>query len=174
MADKGADSFVRACAAVLPHLPGWRAEMIGADRFTPDSPNTPFLGALRPEAAAAGITLRGYQPHGEVMAAMNRAAIAVVPSRWEEPFGLAALEALVSGAALLCSRRGGLPEVAGDACLYIDPERPADIAAALSALANDPARRESLARAGWVRARLFSADEAVASYRAVRSELLKP
>ncbi|HEY0419009.1 MAG TPA: glycosyltransferase, partial [Acetobacteraceae bacterium] len=30
VADKGADSFVRACALALPRLPGWRAEMIGA------------------------------------------------------------------------------------------------------------------------------------------------
>lgn len=172
VADKGADSFVRACAAVLPGLPGWRAEMIGADRFSPDSPDTPFLEALRPEAAAAGVVLRGYQPHGEVMAAMNRAAIVVVPSRWEEPFGLAALEALASGAALVCSRRGGLPEVADAAAVYVDPERPGDIAEAIGGLAGDPARREALARAGWARARLFSADEAVAAFRALRAELL--
>ncbi len=42
VADKGADAFVEACAAVLPQLPGWRAEMVGADRFSADSPPTPF------------------------------------------------------------------------------------------------------------------------------------
>ena len=36
-------------------LPGWRAEMIGADRFRADSPETPFIRALRPRAAAAGV-----------------------------------------------------------------------------------------------------------------------
>ncbi|WP_264716474.1 glycosyltransferase, partial [Limobrevibacterium gyesilva] len=41
VSDKGADSFVAACARALPALPGWRAEMIGADRFGPDSPETP-------------------------------------------------------------------------------------------------------------------------------------
>ena len=43
--DKGADTFVAACARALPQLPGWSAEMIGADRFGPDSPETPFLRA---------------------------------------------------------------------------------------------------------------------------------
>ena len=35
VADKGADAFVEACAAVLPQLPGWRAEMVGAPRSGP-------------------------------------------------------------------------------------------------------------------------------------------
>ena len=52
---------------------------------------------------------------------MARAAIVVVPSRWSEPFGLTALEALACGAALLCSPRGGLPEVYGQAAQRIDP-----------------------------------------------------
>ena len=71
----------------------------------------------------------GYRDHPEVLAAMARAAIVVVPSRWAEPFGLVALEALASGAALICSPRGGLPEVAGDAAVYADPDQPTEIAA---------------------------------------------
>ena len=41
VADKGADAFVRAFDAVRAHLPGWRAVLIGADRFFPGSPDTP-------------------------------------------------------------------------------------------------------------------------------------
>ena len=59
--------------------------MIGADRFAPDSPETGFIRALRPEAEAAGVAMLGYRPHGDVLAAMARAAIVVVPSRWPEP-----------------------------------------------------------------------------------------
>ena len=110
VADKGADAFVDACAHVLPRLPGWRAEMIGADRFSPDSPDTPFLTALRPRAAAAGVAMRGHLPHADVLAAMQRAAIVCVPSRWAEPFGLAALEAMACGAALVCSPAAACPK----------------------------------------------------------------
>lgn len=174
VADKGADLFVEACAAALPHLPGWRAEMIGADRFGPDSPETPFLRALRPRAAAAGVVLRGYRPHDAVMAAMARAAIVAVPSRWEEPFGLAALEAMACGAALVCSPRGGLPEVAGDAALYADPARPGALADALLALARDPALRAALGEAGRARARAFCAPRAARALLALRGEILGP
>ena len=64
---------------------------------------------------------------------MARAAIVVVPSRWQEPFGLTALEALACGAALICSRRGGLPEIGGDVAVYADPDDPRALADAIRA-----------------------------------------
>ena len=137
--DKGADSFVAACARALPLLPGWRAEMIGADRFRADSPDTPFLRGLRTVAEAADIAMLGYRPHADVLAAMVRAAIVVVPSRWPEPFGLTALEALACGATLLYAPNGGLPEVAGDAGIAIDAENIEGMATALVQAAANPA-----------------------------------
>jgi glycosyltransferase involved in cell wall biosynthesis len=155
VADKGADGFVAACALALPDLPGWRAEMIGGDRFGPDNPETSFLHALRPRAAAAGVAMLGYRPHAEVLAAMARAAIVVVPSRWPEPFGLTALEAMACGAALLCSNRGGLAEVTGEAAVPVDPDATGAFAAAIVAVASDPARQAALGCAGLARAKAF-------------------
>jgi UDP-glucose:(glucosyl)LPS alpha-1,2-glucosyltransferase len=155
VADKAPDAFVAACAAVLPDLPGWRAEIIGADRFSFDIPDTGFVEMVRAAAEAAGVLMLGYRDHPAVLMAMARAAIVVVPSRWPEPFGLVALEALASGAGLICSPRGGLPEVAGDAGLYANPDNPADIADAIRMLALDDARRAALGAAGRERARQF-------------------
>ena len=172
VADKGADVFVEACARALPTLPGWRAEMIGADRFSPDSPDTPFVRALRPAAAAAGVTLAGYRPQAEVLAAMAQAAVVAVPSRWQEPFGLTALEAMACGAALVTSPRGGLPEVAGDVALYADPDAPGALAAALCALAEDLPGRAARGMAGIVRAAGFGAPAARARLADIRADLL--
>ncbi len=171
VSDKGADVFIDACAAALPRLPGWRAEMIGADRFRADSPETPYVRGLRPRAAAAGVTMRGHLPNAEVVAAMRRAAIVVVPSRWAEPFGLVALEAMAAGAALVCSGRGGLREVGGDAAAYAEPTGAA-MAAAVLALAGDEGRRAALAAAGRARAEEFGAPEAAARLLAFRASVL--
>lgn len=160
VADKGADSFVAACARALPSLPGWRAEMIGADRFQADAPETPFLATLRPAAKAAGVTLAGYQPHEAVLAAMSRAAIVVVPSRWHEPFGLTALEAMASGAALVASERGGLGALTRGAAVTIDPDDTDELATVLRRLAADPAERARLSAAGLARAASFGLTEA--------------
>ena len=172
VADKGADVFVDACAAALPHLPGWRAAMIGADRFRPDSPETPFMEALRPRAAAAGVDMEGHQPNAAVVEAMRRAAVVVVPSRWAEPFGLVALEAMANGAALVCSPTGGLPEVAGDTALYADPAQPGAVADAILLLARDGERRAVLAAAARTRAEGFGAPAAAQRLLAFRRAAL--
>ncbi|GAN79948.1 glycosyltransferase family 4 protein [Acidocella aminolytica] len=153
--DKAPDVFIAACVAALPDLPGWRAEMIGGDSFGPNSPQTGFFLTQQAAAAAAGIGFRGPRPHDEVLAAMNEAAIVVVPSRWAEPFGLTALEALACGAALITTGQGGLSEVAGPAALYIAPDDVDALATALRTLVADAPRRAALAAAGRQRAREF-------------------
>jgi UDP-glucose:(glucosyl)LPS alpha-1,2-glucosyltransferase len=172
VADKGADVFVRACARALPALPGWRAEILGADRFGASSPETSFLAALRPQAAAAGVAMTGWRPHTDVVAAMARAAIVVMPSRWPEPFGLTALEAMACGAALVCSARGGLPEVVGNAAVIIDPDDADSLAAAIVALAGDAARRVALGVAGRARARAFDVTIAATALDTLRRKTL--
>lgn len=170
--EKGTDSFVAGCAQALRELPGWRAEIIGADRFAATSPETPFTRAVAVAARDSGVRLLGYRPHDQVLEAMVRAAIVVVPSRWQEPFGLTALEAMACGAALVCSPRGALPEIAGDAALYADPDDPAAMAHAIIALARDGERRAALAAAGRERARRFDLPTAANRLHAVRRWLL--
>ncbi len=169
VADKGADAFVRACGAVLPRLPGWRAVMIGADRFWAGAEVTVFEQGLAAAVAAAGVERLGYLPHDAVLAAMARAAIVVVPSRWAEPFGLTALEAMASGAALICSDRGGLPEVAGAAAVYAGADEPGALEAAILRVAGDGALRERMVAAGLARARLFDAGVARERLAALRA-----
>jgi UDP-glucose:(glucosyl)LPS alpha-1,2-glucosyltransferase len=172
VADKAPDVFVSACAAALPHLPGWSAQIIGADRFSFDSPDTTFVQMVRAAAEGANVRMLGYRDHPEVLAAMARAAIVVVPSRWPEPFGLVALEALGSGAALVCSGRGGLREVAGDAAAYADPDDTAAITAAIRMLASDEPRRAALAEAGRRRAVQFAVPAVAARLAALRMEVI--
>lgn len=153
--EKAPDAFVAACAAALPFLDDWAAEIIGADRFALDSPDTDFVQTVRAAADAAGVRMLGYRDHPDVLNAMAKAAIVVVPSRWQEPFGLVALEALACGAALICAPNGGLPEVAGEAAIYASPDNPAEIAEAIKILARDHARRGALSSAGRERAKQF-------------------
>ncbi|MCQ8278552.1 glycosyltransferase family 4 protein [Acetobacteraceae bacterium KSS8] len=170
VADKGADCFVRAMETLLPDLPNWRAEMIGADRFRADAPRTPFEDAVLPRAEAAGIVLHGHKPHAAVLEAMARAAIVVVPSRWPEPFGLVALEAMASGAALVCSGRGGLGALVGSAALLADPEPAGPLEEAIRTLAGDSRLRNRLGKAGLKRASAFDLPQARARLARLRGE----
>ena len=52
----------------------------------------------------------GQIPHNKVLDYLSKSEIAVIPSRWEEPFGRTALEASSRGCATIISNTGGLPE----------------------------------------------------------------
>jgi glycosyltransferase involved in cell wall biosynthesis len=94
----------------------------------------------------------------------------VYPSLYEG-FGLPVVEAMACGTPVITSNRASLPEVAGDAALLIDPTRPDDLAAAMSALMSNAALHDELRRKGLARAEEFTweavARKTVEVYRAV-------
>ena len=170
--EKGASTFVAACAQALPSLPGWRAEVIGARRLRPGADRDGYAAGVRQAAQAAGVHASGHQPHGAVLHAMSRAAIVAVPSVWPEPFGLTALEAMAGGAVLVCSAQGNLPALVGDAAVLVPPGDAAALAAALMALAEDAPRRAALGRAGVARAAGFDVTIAAEALDRVRAGIL--
>jgi glycosyltransferase involved in cell wall biosynthesis len=79
----------------------------------------------------------------------------VFPSLWEG-FGWPPLEAMASGTPVVCSRRGALDEVVGDAAVIVNPEEPESIAAGIISALNDEHLRQSLIQKGLQRAKLFT------------------
>ncbi len=145
-------------------LPGWRLAIAGGD---PDG----LLVGVRSEK----VEIRGQVSHAEAMALLRQAEIAAVPSVWDDPCPRAAIEALANGCALLTSRRGGLPEIAGDAGFYVDPGDPAAFVAALRRLALDDELRRGLQAAGRARAgEMFDIAKATARLDAARAGLIGP
>ena len=61
----------------------------------------------------------GFLNHQKTMAILDKSNIAVVPSRWEEPFGRVAMEASACGCATIISNTGGLSET-NNYCINID------------------------------------------------------
>jgi len=73
-------------------------------------PDEPRLRAL---AAGADVRFAGRIEPGALADLRRRAAVALAPSRWEEPCPYSVLEALAAGLPVLASDRGGLPELVG-------------------------------------------------------------
>jgi glycosyltransferase involved in cell wall biosynthesis len=110
----------------------------------------PDEARLRDLAVGANVRFTGLLAPEELAELRARAAVALAPSRWEEPCPYSVLEALAAGVPVLAADRGGLPELVGE-----DATLPAaDLAAwsdALDELWRDPALRaqrgaEALAR----------------------------
>jgi glycosyltransferase involved in cell wall biosynthesis len=57
----------------------------------------------------------GIRSGPELVALLNAHKIIVIPSRWQEPFGLVALEGIACGCVAVAADAGGLPDAVGTA-----------------------------------------------------------
>jgi glycosyltransferase involved in cell wall biosynthesis len=102
----------------------------------------------------------------------RRAKAVVVPSLYEG-FGLPVLEAMSHGQVVVAARGSSLPEVGGDAALYVDnPNDPAELASALETAIGDKKVRARLQKAAKVRAAGFTWDRCAAGVADVVRELV--
>jgi glycosyltransferase involved in cell wall biosynthesis len=120
--------------------------------------NGPDLPRLRRLAGDGDVRFAGQLSAAELSSERARAGVVLIPSRWEEPCPLAALEALAAGVPVVASDLGGLPELVG-------PEQVVPSAEVegwttrLSALWSDPGLRQRQGEAALERGRaLFSED----------------
>ena len=111
------------------------------------------------------VTFLGYISPHELHCLYRLCRALIFPTKFEG-FGLPLIEAFSAGAPVACSAVTCLPEIVADAALLFDPDRPAEIAAAIERLWTDAALRQTLiqrgravaARYSWVHvARLFRA-----------------
>jgi glycosyltransferase involved in cell wall biosynthesis len=103
------------------------------------------------------VQIVGYLPRHEMVALYQTADCLVFPSLFEG-FGLPVLEAMAAGTPAICSDAGSLPEVAGDAAVFVDPFDSFDLAEAIYTLHTNPAMRKKLIETGRIRAAKFSWD----------------
>jgi glycosyltransferase involved in cell wall biosynthesis len=92
------------------------------------------------------------------LAALYGGADALLFPSWLEGFGLPLLESMACGTPVVTSGTTAMPEIAGSAAVYVDPESPHSIASATEGLLRDPQHRERLVALGRKRAQKFSWD----------------
>ena len=88
---------------------------------------------IDPRRGWPGVAVHGGVPRASLWQAMARSAVVLCPSRWDEPFGLAAAEAQACGTPVVAFRRGGLAEVIidGETGFLVPPD---DLPAAAEAV----------------------------------------
>ena len=102
---KGYDIFKDAILKILEKFPRWKAYSIGDE----DRRNIYIKHPRHKEV--------GFLNHKKTLNILNKSEIAVVPSRWEEPFGRTSLEATSRGCATIISNKGGLKETTNSAII---------------------------------------------------------
>jgi len=151
LAHKNVERLVEATAAM-------RAEFPKATLVLPGN-WTPLQDEVRARADALGlrdaVVMPGWVDAADLEGLYRLASVFVLPSR-REGFGLPVLEAMCRGVPVACSRASAVPEVAGDAAAYFDPESTPEIAAAVTGILRDPEYAEELAAKGKRRAAVFT------------------
>lgn len=94
-------------------------------------------GPIRPQVDRAaqrneGVVAVGAVSHEEAMRRMAEAAVVVVPSLWEEPFGLTAVEALASGRPVVATKVGALSTIIDEHVGWSVPPTAEEVALALA------------------------------------------
>lgn len=113
----------------------------------------------------------GRLPSKRLAQLMSEAPVFLHPARYE-PFGLAPLEAALSGAALVLGAIDSLQEIWGDCALYVSPDDASELQRAATRLADDPVLRHGLAKRAQRRGRAFSLDLMTDRYTALYRALL--
>lgn len=135
--------------------------VIGGNFYGVSDNNDPFIQTLKQTSAPLQdrIIFTGFVPYSQMPAYLGLADIALVPSVWEEPFGLTCLEAMAVGLPLITTNKGGIPEVANPTCsvlLDTDAHFVDSMAQAILDLYHHPEKRKAMSQAALLHVRQFS------------------
>jgi glycosyltransferase involved in cell wall biosynthesis len=149
--EKGCDVLLRAFAKVIEILPEAKLLLCG------DGIEKEHLIQLTKELNLfSHVSMLGQLSRKEMENRFQSCWVQVVPSVWEEPFGLVAPEAMMRGTAVVASRTGGLMEIVhhGQTGLLVPPGDAPALAEALLSLLTNRELAEKFGKAGRQRAQV--------------------
>jgi len=115
--------------------------------------------SIQPRLRTRGVVHLDYLRPSQLATVYERAAAFVFPSIYEG-FGFPLLEAMRHGIPSIAARSSSLPEIGGDAAIYVTPGNAHALATELRLVLSDDVLRENLARRGRARAAEFRWDVA--------------
>lgn len=131
-----------------------------------------ILAANNLSSVEKNIVLTGYIDYDDLPIIYQGASMLWFPS-FNEGFGLPMVEAMAGGVAVITSNVSCMPEIAGDAALLINPQKPEEIADAAIKILSDSNLAKKLSNAGRERAKNFTWHAATEKLVAVYNEIEK-
>ena len=149
--EKGVNLYVNAITKVAKKFPDWKFRLIGSAYLGSSNKQTDFALKTIENFQKIGkqAILDGFINYEEVQKKMQRASIIVIPSIWDEPFGLVVAEAMSNGVAVVTSKVGGIPEVIKDNGIVLNDINETRIVNALLELLNKPEELINYQKLSW-------------------------
>ena len=110
--EKGIAELIEAMKLVKDE-PRIKLLVMGSSFYDNGSNDNPFITELKKRANDINdrILFTGYIKHAMMADYLRLADVAVIPSVWEEPFGLTVVEGMAAGLPIITTNRGGIPEL---------------------------------------------------------------
>jgi glycosyltransferase involved in cell wall biosynthesis len=142
---KGIDVLLNAWGGLEPRIP-----LVLAGLRRPETP----------EKFPTGVIVAENVEHGDVLRGFGHCIAALVPSRWPEPFGTVAAEAMAAGRPVIASAVGGLADVVVDGVtgILVRPGDVSELRRAMQRLLGDAGLRARMGAEGQKRAATYSID----------------
>jgi len=158
--EKAPDTFLEAALLLSQTRRDFAVQLVGSNHWGDSTPDD-FQRELQHLAAqieSNGVSVRqtGHVPRARIADEFRRAHIHIVPSRWDEPFGLTTLEGMACGLATIASNTGGSPEIIGNAGQLFERENATELAEEIAVWLDNPALRREYANKARGRAEEFS------------------
>jgi len=155
--DKGISELIDALLQ-LKALPKIKLIVLGSSFFDNANNEDTFICSLKDKTKNIEdkIVFTGFIPYHQVPCFLQLADIAVLPSMWEEPFGLTVVEAMAMGLPLITTRSGGIPEICEGVATIVDKANIVNnLTSAILDLYEHPEKRKLMAAASLERAKMF-------------------
>ena len=130
--------------------------------------------AVQGAGLATRTTFTGFLSGGALYQAVSEMNVVVMPSIWEETFGLSALEHMSRGRLVIAADLGGLAEVVDGAGLKFMPGDPESLAARIRKVIEYPEILVEYGRKGRERANGFTLESMVRNHLGLYLELISP
>jgi glycosyltransferase involved in cell wall biosynthesis len=124
------------------------------------------------EKAKNRVQYLGFLRQTELACMYNLASLFIFPSLYEG-FGLPPLEAMACGCPVVVSNVASLPEICGDAAVYVDPNKTESIASGIQLVLTDEHLRSNLIERGYRRVKEFTWEKTAKETLEVFDEILR-
>ncbi|MDX1953703.1 MAG: glycosyltransferase family 4 protein [Verrucomicrobiota bacterium] len=143
VSDKGVDLLIEAVSSMMTQFPDLTVSIVGS------GPELATLqGMVQEKKLTSVVQFAGSLSGDNLTSMLHRHRVIAVPSRWDEPFGLVALEGIACGCVPVIPDSGGLPEAAGPCGLKFRHRSAEDLSRCLTeALSSESLRAKCLQQA---------------------------
>ena len=149
--EKGVNLYVDVVRNIANKFPDWKFGLIGSFRLGDDRNKGSFVNKIifKFKKIDGQTHFYGFKNQEFVQKKMKSASIIIIPSVWEEPFGLVAAEAMSYGIGIIASDIGGIPEIIRENGILIKNINRLKIQSQLEELILNENKRKNLQKLSW-------------------------